>query len=105
MRDTELAGSGWSVCGPSARQQITAQVQQIGHNRLLLFAGPRQEVPQIEQSHTLGSGFCQDVRCTHSVTHSAQYSSLISESTTEANTALYKVGHILKEQLVQIQLV
>ena len=93
------------MCRPSARQQITAQVQQTGHNGLLFFGSPCNEVPQIEQSHTLGSRSCQDVRCTRSVRQSVQYFSLTSESTTKENTALYKVGHVLKEQLVQIQLV
>lgn len=67
------------------------------------LVAPCKQVPQIEQSHMLGSWSCQDVRCTCSVRQSGQYFSLISESTTEENTSLYKVGHILKEQLVQIQ--
>jgi len=105
LRDTELAGSVWPVCRPAARQQITAPVQQTGHDGLLLFGGPHKEVPQIEQKDTLGSRSRQDVHCTCSLRQSVQYFSLISESTTEENTALYKVGHILNEQLVQIQLV
>lgn len=56
-------------------------------------------------NRALGNGSCQDVCCTCSVRQSVHYFPLLSESTTEENTALYRVGHVLKEQLVQIQVV